>query len=106
MNEAGVGAHTSQCGRKRVRNPDLWKKKHVKKGLRQNAPQVSIEDMVRSERCKKACVQRFLAEHLITLRQHFATLMCDKQNLYLTGLMIRKETKKSIGHKGRVSNRW
>ena len=30
-------------GRKRVRNPASWKSKHVKKkGLRQNAPEVSV----------------------------------------------------------------
>ena len=28
----------------------------------------------------------------------------DEQNLYLTGLMIRKETKKSIGHKRRSNS--
>ena len=39
----------------------------------------------------------------MTLRQQFANLTYDEQNLYLTGLMITKETKKSVGHK-RKSN--
>ena len=31
----------AHAGQKRVRNPDSWKKKHIKrKGLRQNAPQI------------------------------------------------------------------
>ena len=94
----------TQHGRKRVRNPDSWKKKHVKKkGLRRNAPQVTIDAMVGKECCKKACVQQLSAEHFTSLRQHFATLTYDEQNLYLTGLMIRKATKKSVGHK-RKSN--
>ena len=42
-----------QRGRKRYRNPDSWKSKHVKKkGLRQNAPQVSIDDVVETQCCK------------------------------------------------------
>ena len=39
----------------------------------------------------------------MTLRQQFANLTYDEQNLYLTGLMIRKKTKKSVGHR-RKSN--
>ena len=82
----------------------MCKKKHVKKkGLRRNAPQVTIDVIVGKECCKKACVQKLSAEHLSCLRQHFATLTYDEQNLYLTGLMIMKETKKSVGHK-RKSN--
>ena len=38
-----------------------------------------------------------------TLQQQFANLTYDEQNLYLTGLMIIKETKKSVGRK-RKSN--
>ncbi len=103
VEEAEVGAH-HHCGRKRVRNPDSWEKKHAKKkGLRQNAPQVSIDNMVEKDCCRKACIQHVSAEHLTSLRQHFSTLTYDEQNLYLTGLMIRKETKKSVGHK-RKSN--
>ena len=92
------------CGRKRRRNPEGWKKKHVKKkGFRQNAPLVSVDDLVGKSCCKKACVQKVSAEHITSLRQHLATLSYEEQNLYLTGLMIRKETKKSVGHK-RKSN--
>ena len=60
---------------------------------------MTIDVMVGKECCKKACVQQLSAEHLSSLRQHFAALTYDEQNLYLTGLMIRKETKKSVGHK-------
>ena len=89
-----------QRGRKRVRNPSSWKKKHVKKrGLRQNAPKVTIDVIVEKRCCKKVCVQQFTTKHLASLRQHFGTMTYDEQNLYLTGLMIRKETKKSVGHK-------
>ena len=52
--------------------------------------QVSIESMAEQSCCRRACMQH---------RQHFSTLVYDEQNLYLTGLMIRKETKKSVGHK-------
>ena len=90
VDESEAGAH-HDCGRKCVRKPDSWEKKHVKKkGLRQNAPQVSIESMAEQSCCRRACMQH---------RQHFSTLVYDEQNLYLTGLMIRKETKKSVGHK-------
>ena len=93
-----------QRGRKRVRNPDSWEKKHVKKrGLRQNAPQVTIDVMVEKRCCKRGCVQQVSTEHLASLRQHFSTLTYDEQNLYLTGLMIRKETKKSVGHKRKIN---
>lgn len=102
--EATDQAEAPRRGRKRVRNPDSWKSKHVKKkGLRQNAPQVSVDDLVGTQCCKKMCLQCFPMEHLVTLRQQFANLTYDEQNLYLTGLMIRKETKKSVGHK-RKSN--
>ena len=93
-----------QRGRKRVRNPDSWKKRHVKRrGLRSNAPQLSTDDLVGKTCCKKSCIQQLSAEHLTSLRKHFTTLTYDEQNLYLTGLMIRRETKKSVGHK-RKSN--
>lgn len=35
----------------------------------------------------------------LRLYDHFSALTYDEQNLYLTGLMIRRETKKSVGHK-------
>ena len=86
----------TQHGRKRVRNPDSWKQKHVKKkGLRRNAPQMTIDVMMGKECCKKACVQQLSAEHLLSLRQHFAALTYDQQNLYLTGLMIRRQRSRS-----------
>ena len=68
-------AETSQRGRKRVKNPDSWKKKHVKrKGLRQNAPLMTIDDTVGKDCCKKLCIQQISAEHLVSLRQRFAIL--------------------------------
>ena len=83
-------------GRKCVRNPELWTKKHLKKrGLRQNAPQVAIDVVVEKRCCKKSWYKEFLQNTL----HHFSTLTYDEQNLYLTGLMIRKEPKKSAGHK-------
>ena len=100
---AGEAVHAQagqHAGRKRVRNPDSWKKKHIKrKGLRQNAPQMTVEALVSQICCKKACVQQISAEHLSSIRQHFSTMTHEEQNLYLTGLMIKKETKKSVGHK-------
>lgn len=93
-----------QRGRKRVRNPEGWTRKHVKrKGLRQNTPQVTIDAILVKECCNKKCVQHLSAEYLTTLRQHFGTLTYEEQNLYLTGLVVRKETKKSVGHR-RKSN--
>jgi hypothetical protein len=53
--------------------------------------------------CKKLCVKQFPIEHLSSLRDHFNSLTYDEQNLYLTGLMQKKETKRTIGHK-RKSN--
>ena len=102
--EATDQAEVPQRGRKQVRNPDSWKSKHVKKkGLRQNASQVSIDDLVGTQCRKKTYLQCFPMEHLVTLQQQFANLTYDEQNLYLTGLMIIKETKKSVGRK-RKSN--
>ena len=86
--------HAQHAGQKRVRNPDSWKKKHVKrKGLRQNAPHMTVEALVSQICCKKACVQQISAEHLSSIRQYFSTMTYEEQNLYLTGLMIKRKLK-------------
>ena len=94
-------------GRKRVKDPDNWKKKHKgkKTGLRENAPAISIDDIKGKNNycCTKLCVAQLSANHLLSLRQHFGTLMYDEQNLFLSGLIVRRETKKTSGHR-RKSN--
>ena len=60
-----VRTQPTQCGRKRVRDPDSWKVKHVKRtGLRRNAPKISIEEVLEKDYCKKSCLRHFSAEHL------------------------------------------
>ncbi len=48
---------------------------------------------------KKSCIYVVSPGHLLETRNHFNSLTYDQQNLYLTGLIIRKETKKSSGHR-------
>ena len=68
VDEAEVGAR-HHCGRKHVRNLDSWKRKHVKKkGLRRNAPQLSIDDVTGKNAAKKTCIQHVSAEYLTSLR--------------------------------------
>ena len=95
--ESSEGEFCVKIGRKRLRNPDDWTKKHVKKrGLRKNSPRTQLtEDM---ECCQKACLKQFSAAHLCKLREKFETLYYEEQNLYLVGLIGRHETKKSVGH--------
>ena len=95
--EGGEGELCVKKGRKRLRNPDEWTKKHVKKrGLRKNSPRAQLtEDM---ECCQKACLKQFSAPHLRNLREKFETLYYEEQNLYLVGLIGRHEAKKSVGH--------
>lgn len=85
-------------GRKRQRNPNAWRKKHVKKpGLRKNAPCEAVSSQ--SKCCKKQCLRKFADSHLIKLRTEFAALYYEQQNAYLNGLLHRHETKQSSGHK-------
>ena len=92
----------SQRGRKRVRNPENWKCKHLKKpGLRKNAPHLDISSL--SGCCKKECLKRFSQSHLAKIRSDFEALYYEQQNIYLSGLLCRRETKKTSGHK-RKSN--
>ena len=85
-------------GWKRQRNPNAWRKKHVKKpGLRKNAPCEAVSSQ--SKCCKKQCLRKFADSHLIKLRTEFAALYYEQQNVYLNGLLHRHETKQSSGHK-------
>ena len=84
-----------QKGRKRIRNPDNWESKHVKKpGLRKNAPSLTLLQ----ECCKKRCMLSFTENHVQKLRNHFQQLYYEEQNHYLNGLLRRDATKKSAGH--------
>ena len=92
----------TQKGRKRLRNPDIWKKKHVKKpGLRKNAPCAAISSL--PECCKKECLKKFPESHLTKLRTEFEQLYYEQQNIYLNGLLRRHETKKTSGHKRKTN---
>ena len=66
--EGGEGEFCVKKGRKRLRNPNEWTKKHIKKrGLRNNSPQPQLtEDM---ECCQKVCLKQFSAAHLRKLRE-------------------------------------
>ena len=89
---------TTQRGRKRTRRDDV---KCKKRGLRKNAPETSIEEILSKNCCKKACVSKFSQDHLVSIREHFNHLTYDEQNLYLTGLVTRKETKNLVVTIGR-----
>ena len=89
----------SKPGRKRVRNPDNWRKKHVKRpGLRKNSPRYQIPDLVSRDCCKKKCLEQFSVLHLNKVRDDFEGLYYEQQNMYLNGLLKRHETKQSRGH--------
>ena len=79
--------------RKRTRNESRGK---PKKGLRKNVPSVDIAEIISNGCCKKVV---FLPGHLMETRNLFNSLTYHQQNLYLTGLIIPKETKKSSGHR-------
>ena len=62
-------------GRKRIRNRANWTKKHVTKiGLRQNAPQLGVNDLIQCHCCKKVCIQQLTLEYVASLRERFSTL--------------------------------
>ena len=82
---------TTCHGRKRIKRDVIRKKK----GLRKNAPEISIEEIL-DKNCCKCAFQNF---HKPTVREHFNCLTYDEQNVYLLGLVTRKDTKKSSGHK-------
>lgn len=84
-------------GRKRLRQPEKWTKKHMKKpGLRKNSPCVDLSNY--AECCKKLCIQKFTTSHLNKVRDDFEKLFYEEQNLYLNGVLHRCVTKKSSGH--------
>ena len=45
------------------------------------------------------CISNFSQDHLLSKRNHFNCLTYDEQNVYFAGLVTRKETKQSSGHK-------
>lgn len=74
--------------------------------MRQNAPIMDIEEVKRDKNCKKKCILRFSTEHLLKLRKYFdslVSLVYDEQNLYMSGLIVKRETKRTVGQK-RKSN--
>ena len=92
----------SRKGRKRETNPENWKHKHVKRpGLRKNAPHLDIQSLTKC--CKKECLSRFSNSHLSDVRGNFEGLYYEQQNIYLTGLLRRHETKKTSGHKRKLN---
>ena len=88
---------TVTTGRKRKRNPDVWKVKHVKKpGLRKNSPLLPLTSTMKCY--KKKCLQGFSVSHLTKLRDNFQTLLYNEQNVYLNGLLHRHKTVRTTGH--------
>ena len=51
----------------------------------------------------KECFKKISQQHLCKLRRDFESLNYEQQNVYLSGLLHRHETKKTSGHK-RKSN--
>lgn len=91
------GNESTKKGRKRKLNPANWKKKHTKKsGLRKNSPSLTITNEM--ECCRKKCLQRFNVSHLQRIRTCFESMLYEEQNIYLNGLLHRRETKKASGH--------
>ena len=87
----------SKIGRKRVRNTDNWSVKHVKKpGLRKNSPRLQLTDI--TDCCKKRCIQGFSSSHLSKIRSDFEGLYYEQQNIHLSGVFKRRQTKKTSGH--------
>ena len=80
-------------GRKRVR---ACTKKKL--GLRKNAPNTSIDDVVSMGCCMKSCILKLSKVALHQIRDKFNVLTYEEQNQYLAGLMIRRMAIKSSGH--------
>ena len=93
VEEVTAEQETSRTGRKRVRNPDKWAKKHVKRpGLRKNSPRLQIADL--SDCCRKKCLQQLSPSHLNKIRDIFESMYYEEQNIYLNGILKRREAKK------------
>ena len=80
-------------GRKRVR---ACTKKKL--GLRKNAPNTSIDDVVSMGCCMKSCILKLSKVALHQIRDNFNVLTYEEQNQYLAGLMILRMAIKSSGH--------
>ena len=99
VEEVVAEQETGTTGRKRVRNPDKWTKKHVKRpGLRKNSPRLQISDLSETDCCRKKCLQQFSPSHLSKVRDEFESMYYEEQNIYLNGILKRRETKKTRGH--------
>lgn len=99
VEEVAAEQETGTTGRKRVRNPDKWTKKHVKRpGLRKNSPRLQISDLSETDCCRKKCLQQFSPSHLSKVRDEFESMYYEEQNIYLNGILKRRETKKTRGH--------
>ena len=59
-------------------------------GLRKNSLLIAISD--NKECCKKKCLQGSIS-HLHKVRSEFQALFYEHQNVYLHGLLHRRETK-------------
>ena len=82
---------TGTTGSKRVRSPDKWTKKHVKRsGLRKNSPRLQISDLSENDCCRKKCLHQFSPSHLSKVRDEFKSMY---QNIYLNGILKRREKK-------------
>ena len=69
-------------------------RKHVKRaGLRKNAPYLDISSL--SGCCKKECCMKISQQHLSKHRRDFESLNYEEQNIYLSGLLHHRETKKT-----------
>ena len=78
----------------------MWTKKHAKKhGLQKNAPLLDIS----LNCCKKKCLKSLPQVHVTKLRSQFEALYYKQQNIYLSGLLHRHQTKKSSGHKRKIN---
>ena len=89
--EVSEEQEASKIGRKRVRNTDNWKVKHVKKpGLRKNSPHLQLTDF--TDCCKKRCIQEF-SSHLSKIRSDFEGLYYEQQNIHLNGVLKRHQAK-------------
>lgn len=97
VEEVTAEQETSRIGRKRVRKPDKWTKKHVKRpGLRKNSPRLQIADL--NDCCRKNCLQQFSPSHLSKVREEFESMYYEEQNIYLNGTLKRREAKRTSGH--------
>ena len=102
VKEVVAEQETGTTGRKRVRNPDKWTKKHVKRpGLRKNSPRLQISDLSETDCCRKKCLQQFSPSHLSKVKDEFESMYYEEQNIYLNGILKQRETKKHVATQGK-----